>query len=129
MDNGPECSGRRSQFLSRMVEFTDITRRVVRLAYYPPYHSKYNAIERYWAGMEKSWNGYLLNSVSAVLNRSANFCWKGLSAKVRLFNTVYKKVVKVCGKEREKIEGRLYRSPHLPWWELLFILNRYNCNF
>ncbi len=30
----------------------------------PPYHSKYNAIERYWAGLEKSWNGYLLNTVS-----------------------------------------------------------------
>ncbi|WP_363331022.1 hypothetical protein [Desulfonatronospira sp.] len=41
MDNGPECSGRRSQFLLRMVEFADITQLTVRLTYYPPYHSKY----------------------------------------------------------------------------------------
>jgi hypothetical protein len=34
----------------------------------PPYHSKYNAIERYWAGLEKSWNGYLLSTVDAVIN-------------------------------------------------------------
>jgi hypothetical protein len=42
---------------------------------YPPYHSKYNAIERHWAGLEKSWNGYLLDSVSCVLNRAGNFAW------------------------------------------------------
>jgi len=34
----------------------------VRLVYYPPCHSTYNAIERYWAGLEKSWNGYLLRA-------------------------------------------------------------------
>ena len=44
-----------------MTEFTDMTGLCVRLAYYPPYHSKYNAIERYWAGLEKSWNGYFLS--------------------------------------------------------------------
>ncbi len=58
MDNGPECSGRRSQFLQRIVGFVDMTGLEVHLVYYPPYHSKYNAIERYWAGLEKSWNGY-----------------------------------------------------------------------
>lgn len=47
MDNGPECNGHRSQFLLRMVEFADMTGLVVRIIYYPPYHSKYNAIERY----------------------------------------------------------------------------------
>jgi hypothetical protein len=59
LDNGPECNGRRSQFLLRMTEFADLTGLCLRLVYYPPYHSKYNAIERYWAGLEKSWNGLL----------------------------------------------------------------------
>ena len=45
LDNGPECNGRRSQFLLRMTEFADMTGLCVRLVYYPPYHSKYNAIE------------------------------------------------------------------------------------
>ena len=53
LDNGPECNGRRSQFLLRMTEFVELTGLCVRLVYYPPYHSKYNAIERYWAGLEK----------------------------------------------------------------------------
>ncbi|MBH2019731.1 MAG: hypothetical protein I8H91_09260 [Burkholderiales bacterium] len=45
LDNGPECNGRRSQFLQRMTEFADLTGLCARRVYYPPYRSKYNAIE------------------------------------------------------------------------------------
>ncbi len=34
------------QYLQRLVEFADKTGLTIRLVYYPPYHSKYNAIER-----------------------------------------------------------------------------------
>ena len=118
MDNGPECSGRRSQFLFRMAEFADKTGLSVRLVYYPPYHSKYNAIERYWAGLEKSWNGYLLNSVSVVLQRAGNFCWKKMKSIVRLFAAVYAKGITVCGEERVELENRLHRSLLLPLWDI-----------
>ena len=119
MDNGPECSGHRSQFLQRMVEFADMTSLSVRLTYYPPYHSKYNAIERYWAGLEKSWNGYLLDTVSVVLNRAANFCWKGFNAKVHLLLAVYMKGIKVIGKGRVELEQRLQRSETLTWYDII----------
>jgi hypothetical protein len=118
MDNGPECSGRRSQFLKRMVEFVDTTGLEVRLVYYPPYHSKYNAIERYWAGLEKSWNGYLLDSVACVLNRACNFVWKGLCATVKLIDAVYEKGVKVYGKEKVEVEQRLMRLDRLPTYDI-----------
>lgn len=118
MDNGPECSGRRSQFIQRMVEFVDMTGLEVRLVYYPPYHSKYNAIERYWAGLEKSWNGYLLDSVNCVLNRAGNFIWKGLRATVRLFNAAYEKGVKVCGEEKKELEKRIERLEQLPLYDI-----------
>jgi hypothetical protein len=123
MDNGPECSGRRSQFLLRMVKFADETGISVRLVYYPPYHSKYNGIERYWAGLEKSWNGYLLDTVDNVLRRAANFLWKGLKATARLINSVYEKGVKVCGKEKDALEQRLKRSSTLPWWDITICPN------
>ena len=42
LDNGPDNSGRRTQFLKRMVQFADWSGLVIRLVYYPPYHSKYN---------------------------------------------------------------------------------------
>ena len=96
LDNGPECNGHRSQFLLRMTEFADMTGLCVRLVYYPPYHSKYNGIERYWAGLEKSWNGYLLSTV----------------------DTPYEKGVKVCGNEKTELEQRLQRSPVLHWWDI-----------
>ncbi len=118
MDNGPECGGRRTQFLMRLTEFADVTGLIVRLVYYPPYHSKYNAIERYWAGLEKSWNGYLLDTVETVLNRATNFVWKGLSASVHLLKASYKKGVKICGKEKVKMETRLQRSERLPRYDI-----------
>ena len=41
LDNGPKNSGRRTQFLKRMVQFADWSGLEIRLVYYPPYHSKY----------------------------------------------------------------------------------------
>jgi transposase len=46
LDNGPKNSGRWTQFLKRMIQFADWSRLEIRLVYYPPYHSKYNPIER-----------------------------------------------------------------------------------
>ena len=67
LDNGPKNSGRRTQFLKRMVQFADWSGLEVRLVYYPPYHSKYNPIERCWSILEQKWNGELLNCLEVVL--------------------------------------------------------------
>jgi hypothetical protein len=118
LDNGPECNGRRSQFLLRMTEFADLSGLCVRLVYYPPYHSKYNAIERYWAGLEKSWNGYLLSTVDTVINRAGNFYWKGMRTMACLIEAIYDKGVKLCSPEKKDLEHRLERSEELTWWDI-----------
>ena len=118
MDNGPEGNGRRSQFLYRMTEFADLTGLTIQLVYYPPYHSKYNRIERFWAGLEKSWNGYLLDSVTTVLSRAAAFAWKGIRPVVTHIETLYEKGVKLKRQEKSALERRLLRSPELPWWDI-----------
>lgn len=118
LDNGPDCSGRRTQFLKRVVEFSDASGLEVRLAYFPPYHSKYNPIERYWGGLEKSWNGYLLDSVETVLKRASSFSWKGICAVARNFTSFYPKGVTLAGKEKRALESRLTRSRTLPWWDI-----------
>ena len=118
LDNGLECNGRRSQFLLRMTEIADMTGLCVRLVYYPPYHSKYNAIERYWAGLEKSWNGYLLSTVDTVINRAGNFYWKGMRTMACLVDVIYEKGVKLCGNEKRSLEHRLQRSTELNWWDI-----------
>ena len=118
LDNGPDCSGHRTQFLKRVVEFADASGVEVRLAYYPPYHSKYNPIERYWGGLEKSWNGYLLDSESTVLERAASFAWKGICGTARIFRSAYPKGITVSGREKANLEKRLDRSELLPWWDI-----------
>ena len=40
LDNGPESHSRRTQFMQRLVEFAQCYHLTVRLAYYPPYHSR-----------------------------------------------------------------------------------------
>jgi DDE family transposase len=52
LDNGPENHSRRTQFMRRLVDFVQQYRITIRLAYYPPYHSKYNPIERCWGAQD-----------------------------------------------------------------------------
>ena len=52
-DNGPKNSGRRTQFLKHMVQFADETELAIRLAYFPPCHSKYNRVVRRWSALRK----------------------------------------------------------------------------
>lgn len=52
LDNGPEIGSSRTQFMKRLVEFSDRHQLTLELAYYPPYHSKYNLVERCWGILE-----------------------------------------------------------------------------
>jgi hypothetical protein len=44
--NGPQSNGQRTQILTRMVDFADAIGKPSQLPCYPPYHSKYNSVER-----------------------------------------------------------------------------------
>ena len=67
LDNGPENHSRRTQFMYRMIEFSRQHEIDVRLAYYPPYHSKYNPIERCWGVLEQHWNADILDELNTVV--------------------------------------------------------------
>lgn len=62
IDNGPECHSRRTQFIKRICEFSYQFNLRIQLAYYPPYHSKYNPIERVWGGLEQHWNADIMDT-------------------------------------------------------------------
>ncbi len=119
VDNGPENSGRRTQFLKRMVEFADRTKKSIQLLYFPPYHSKYNPIERCWGILERHWNGALLRDAQTMLAWAKKMTWKGLNPIVKLSKKVYQKGISLTKKEMEEIEKRLERNPHLPQWDIL----------
>ena len=106
LDNGPENHSRRSQFLKRIVGFARKYRLVVQLAYYPPYHSKYNPIERCWGILEMHWNGSLLDSMEAVLGFARSMTWKGKHPVVSIVETTYATGVKLTPAGDGSIGGR-----------------------
>ena len=116
LDNGPESHSRRTQFMQRLLEFVQRYRITIRLAYYPPYHSKYNAIERCWGILEHHWNGALLDSVDAVLQYARTMTWKGNHPVVALVATTYQTGVKLTKKAMKVVETQLQRVPPLDKW-------------
>lgn len=119
IDNGPESSGIRTQFLKRIVEFADAIKKPIQLIYYPPYHSKYNPIERCWGILERHWNGALLRDVKTLLGWAKSMTWKGLHPIVQLNSNIYEKGVSLSKREMHGIERRLERNPELPKWDIL----------
>jgi len=67
LDDGPEIASNRTQFLKRSVALVDRHRVTVELVYLPPYHSKYNPVQRCWDILKRYWNGALLGTVADVL--------------------------------------------------------------
>ncbi|WP_428355917.1 ISAzo13-like element transposase-related protein [Methyloprofundus sp.] len=57
-----ENSSSRTQFIKRLVEFAEKSNIKIKLAYYPPYHSKYNPIERVWGAYENHISGDIMVS-------------------------------------------------------------------
>jgi len=118
-DNGPESNGRRTQFLKRMVAFADHIGKPIQLLYYPPYHSKYNPVERCWGILEKHWNGAKLIDVGTMLRWAASMTWKGIHPVVELSREVYEKGVSLSREAMKAVEERLERNPLLPKWDIL----------
>lgn len=116
LDNGPECQSRRSQFLKRIVAFARKSGIRVQLAYYPPYHSKYNPIERCWGILEVHWNGSLLDSTEAVVGYAGSMTWKGKHPVVRVVETEYATGVRLSAKEMKGLEAQVTRLPSLEKW-------------
>ena len=74
---GPSNRSDRTQFIKRMVEFSKANRLSIRLIYYPPYHSKYNPIERCWGVLENYWNGGILDSIEATVQWGRQYDLEG----------------------------------------------------
>lgn len=118
-DNGPESSGRRTQFLKRMVAFADPVGKPIQLLYYPPYHSKYNPVERCWGILEKHWNGAKLVDVDAMLGWAKSMTWKGIRPVVEISRKTYKKGISLSKNAMQEVEARLELNPILPKWDIL----------
>lgn len=118
LDNGPHINSHRTQFIKRMIEFADKTGLKIRLVYYPPYHSKYNSIERCWGVLEVHWNGTLLSSIHKVIGWAETMTWNGVYPAVHLVDKVYQKGVKLTKEAMKICEERIERLENLPKWDV-----------
>src|SRR5215475_3430314 len=107
VDNGPENPRRRTQCMQRLVEFVQQYQVTVRLACYPPYHSKYNPIERCWGALEQHWNGAILDTIPTALRFAQTMTWKGMHPLVQLVTKSYCKGVRLSPREMAELEKQI----------------------
>ncbi len=119
LDNGPELASNRTQFIKRMIEFADRHQLEIHLVYYPPYHSKYNPVERGWGILENHWNGTLLVDRETAIGWAKTMTCKGTSPIVKVLEGVYQTGVKVAKKAFRTFQNRLARNPLLPKWDVV----------
>ena len=118
LDNGPHVNSHRTQFIKRMVEFVDKTGLKIQLVYYPPYHSKYNPVERCWGVLEMHWNGALLSSVNNTIRWAETMTWNSAHPAVHLIDKIYRKGVKLTKEAMKICEERVKRLGNLPKWDV-----------
>lgn len=118
LDNGPSVSSNRTQFIHRMIGFSEATGLEIHLVYYPPYHSKYNPVERCWSSLERHWNGEILNSIDKAIKWASTMTWKGIKASTSLLDKVYERGISLTKKEMEKYQPQIKRSDSLPKWDV-----------
>ena len=120
LDNGPENSSARAEFLYRLAKFADDTGLEVKLVYDPPYHSKYNLIERCWGILDSGWNGTVLYSVATVVEWAGTMTWKGAHSIVSLLEKTYDTGVRIAKVAFKAVESlNLQRYKILPKYEIL----------
>ncbi len=119
LDNGPELASNRTQFIKRITEFADRCQLAIHLVYYPPYHSKYNPVERVWGILENHWNGTLLIDRETVIAWAKTMTWKGISPIVRILDKAFETGATVARKAIQALQDRLERNPLLPKWDVV----------
>ncbi len=120
-DNGPESNGHRTQWLKRLVELSDTNQLTIQLAYYPPYHSKYNPVERLWGVLENHWRGEIIDTTQKALGLARTMTYRGNKPTVRKITKVYRAGISVAKKAMRAIEKRLERKPGLEPWSIKII--------
>ena len=115
-DNGPENSSSRTQFIKRIVEFAIKERIDVSLAYYPPYHSKYNSIERVFGVLENYWRSQVFDSVEKVIGLAKNMKWKNEKPIVKMIDRIYRTGISLSKNSMKKYEELIERLKGLEKW-------------
>ena len=120
LDNGPENSSRRKLWLKKIVKLSIKYNLIIELVYYPPYHSKYNKIERVWAHIQMEWRRITIDSLELLIDCLNKMKWKGINIEGNLSMDKYEKGIKVSDYEMEtEINPHIIREEGLEKWSLV----------
>lgn len=119
LDNGPEQQSHRTQFMKRIQDFSTQNNITIQLAYYPPYHSKYNPIEHTFGVLEQHWNGEILDSLDAVYGYARSMTWRGENPVVKIIEKAYATGVTLCKKAMKALNAGFNRLKGLERWFVL----------
>ena len=120
LDNGPENSSRRTLWIKCLIDLAKKYNVSIELVYYPPYHSKYNPIERYWARLQLSWSGLIINTVDKLIETINKVNWKSVNTQATLVNKEYKKGISIEKDELKILERKhVYREEGIEKWSLV----------
>ena len=93
----------------------------IQLVYYPPYHSKYNPIERVWAALENYWKTLILDTVDNTINIAKQITWKGNKPTVSFMEKVYLVGVTLSKEQVDLINPYIQRDKALPQWNVIIL--------
>jgi len=120
LDNGPENSSRRKLWLKKLTNLSIKYNIVIELVYYPPYHSKYNKIERYWARLQMVWNKIIIDNLDLLVNTINKTSWKEIYSKAVLSKKKYETGIQVSDYDIEtNINTHIIREQGLEKWSLV----------
>lgn len=118
LDNGKSVASNTRLFQKRIVAFAQQIQLPIQLVYYPPYHSKYNRIERFWAAVENYWKLMILDSVDKTLKVAEQVTFNGINPIVHLLDKTYQAGVKVSSDEFKELQKFITRNPDLKQWDV-----------
>jgi transposase len=118
LDNGPDIQSHRTQFIKRITQLADKTGLRIELVYYPPYHSKYNPIERCWSALERHWNGSLLTTIETAIQWASTMTWRQIQPIVWALDCQYERGVKLTKNQMKQWSDRLQRLLGLECWSV-----------
>ena len=119
LDNGKPVASNTKLFIRRIVAFAKHIGLPIQLVYYPPYHSKYNAIERVWAALENYWKPLVLDTIDNTLAIAQKMTFKGINPIVKFIDKVYQTGIEVPYKEFKELQNYVVRNPDLHLWDVL----------
>ena len=105
--------------MKRLIEFANEQEPEIELVYYPPYHSKYNIIERCCGTLERHWNGTRLKTIHDAVKWASSMTWKSVSPVVEFIDKVYCKGVTLTKQAFRKLNQLLRRQAGIEKWSVI----------